>query len=168
MCGTEFYHNLHHHPWLANTFRFSENGSSKLLSDVCNNLWAFLLPVSMTTPWHAWRLRKRGGRQTLSFHCAKMPSLPSTAILSQANTTQASHGAATTKHSYFHRYKIPPKLSFISKNDYTLHLQKLLAEQLSKICPLWRRWENILMHLKYMPEKEVILLCAWFEKCPWD
>lgn len=37
-----------------------------LLSDVCNNLRAFLLPVSMTTAWHAWLLRKREGDK-LSF-----------------------------------------------------------------------------------------------------
>lgn len=81
-------HNLQRHPWLANTSQ--KMASHKLLSDVCNNLSAFLLPVSMTTAWHAWCLPKKGGGdKPCLFHCAKMPSLLFTAILFQAN--RASH-----------------------------------------------------------------------------
>lgn len=39
----------------------------KLLSDVCNKHWAFLLTVSMTTTMTCLAPPKEGGRQTLSF-----------------------------------------------------------------------------------------------------
>lgn len=40
---------------------------TKTLSDVCNNRWSFLLPVSMTTQWHARRLEKREGDKPCLF-----------------------------------------------------------------------------------------------------
>lgn len=54
-------------PRLADTLFPEKMAPRKLPGDVCNNLRAFLLPVSMTTTWHAWRLRNREGRQTLPF-----------------------------------------------------------------------------------------------------
>lgn len=63
---------------------------------LCTNYWVmfatntepFFSLFPWQRPWHAWRLQKREGDKPCLFHCAKMPSLPSTAILSQANVTQ--------------------------------------------------------------------------------
>lgn len=93
------------HDWQT-LFVSQKMAPRKLPTDVCNNFWAFLLPVSMTTHWHVWRLRKREGDKPCLLHCAKMPSLPSTAILSQANTTQATYEAAKTQ--------LSPRLQFLS------------------------------------------------------
>jgi len=48
----------------------------------------FFSTVSMTTAWHARRLWKKEGDKPCLFHCAKMLSLLSTAILSLPNTSR--------------------------------------------------------------------------------
>lgn len=100
-----------------------------LLSDVCNNLRAFLLSVSMTTPWHAWRLWKREGDKHCLFHCAKMPPLPSTAILSQAYVTELQRSSI-----------IPNRLTAAER----------LLEQQSFIWSSWITFHRALLKMNYL------------------
>lgn len=62
----------------------------KLLSDVCNKHWAFLLTVSMTTTMTCLAPPKEGGRQTLSFSLRQNAFSPicSYSITGNHNNTQ--------------------------------------------------------------------------------
>lgn len=130
------------HDWQT-LFVSQKMAPHKLLTDVCNNFWAFLLPVSMTTHWHVWRLRTREGDKPCLLHCAKMPSLPSTAIHSQANTTQATYVAAKTQ--------LSPRLQFLPMLNCFIFLKLLSATIAEMICfhqsknsPFWTTQDTAL------------------------
>lgn len=98
----------------------------------------------------------RGDKPFLS-HCAKMPSLPSTAILSPANTTER-----RTSHNKTPTFTPPPHPRHCWLYFHCKHQ--------SRLCPLWRTWDTALIssaledtcHTHTVVDLEDFFVLFWF------
>lgn len=143
-------------PRLADTLFPEKMAPRKLPGDVCNNLRAFLLPVSMTTTWHAWRLRNREGRQTLPFSLRQNAFSPI-----HSNSLTGKHNRAKDQpQQNTDIYPPPPRhcwLYFHCKHQ-------------SRLCPLWRTWDTALIssaledtcHTHTVVDLEDFFVLFWF------
>lgn len=143
MGGKESCHNLQHHPWIANTFCFTENGSSQITE------WCLQQSLSLSSPcFHDNDMTclappKEGGRQALSFSLRQNAFSP---LYSYSLTGKHNTGKLWTSHNktqLFSQLQYFPTVAFCFQKHLTPTTAEMIAISKAKYV-LYEEYEILL------------------------